>query len=73
MKGPKILLVDDEVVFNYTPIAMLFSVFEASFGSNKHASQFTGVDRQIKRVGRHYTQNLKSDNVISMAWEGKSA
>jgi hypothetical protein len=60
------------MVFNDTPIAMLFSVFEASFGSKKHASQFTGADRQIKGVGRHYTQNQKSDNAISMAWEERS-
>ena len=53
------------VTFNNAPIAMFFSVLESWFGAKKDASHFTGENRQIKRVGRHYKQNGRIDYVIS--------
>jgi len=53
------------VIFNNAPIAMFFSVLESWFGAKKHASQCIAQNRQIKRVGRHYKQNGRTDYVIS--------
>jgi hypothetical protein len=53
------------VILNDTPIAVLFAVFEPCFVSEEHSGQCTGGNRQIKRVGRHYKQNQRTDFVIS--------
>ena len=53
------------VMFNNAPIAMFFSILESWFGAKKHTSQCIVENCQIKRVGRHYKQNRRTDYVIS--------
>jgi hypothetical protein len=53
------------VIFNNAPVAMFFSILESWFGAKKHGLQCIVENCQIKRVGRHYKENQRIDDVIS--------